>query len=165
MGLKYCNDPKAFIENSNHIQGVYENIEEYNPEKKHWYRKEVLIKSDDIISDMISNKKLNLVVTELFITGRKLIISIVFITQSYCEVAKDVRVNTTHLFIIKIPKKREIRETAINNSSDVDFQDFMNLYKQFSAEKYSVLVNYTTSPVGKTIENQRKTIEDQGKSK
>ena len=58
-----------------------------------------------MISDMINNKKLNPVVTELFIRGRKLNISIVFITQSYFKVQKDVRLNSTHFFIMKIPTK------------------------------------------------------------
>ena len=67
-----------------------------------------------MIADMINNKKLNSIVTELFIRGRKLNISLVFITQSYFKVPKDVRLNTTHFFISKIPNKREAREIAIN---------------------------------------------------
>ena len=75
---------------------------------------------------MINNNKLNPVVTELFIRGRKLNISIVFITQSYFKVPKDVRLNSTHFFIMKIPNKRQ---TALNHSSDIDFKDFMNIIK------------------------------------
>ena len=83
-----------------------------------------------MIADMISNKKLNLVVTALFIRGRKLGISIVFITQSYFKVPKDVRLNSTYFFIMKIPNKRELRQIPLNHSSDIDFKDFMKIYKK-----------------------------------
>ena len=91
-GLKYLNDPKAFNEYSNDMHNVYKNIDEYNPDK----RRKILIVFDDLIADMINNRKLNSVVTELFIRGRKLNISLVFITQPYFKVPKDVRLNTTH---------------------------------------------------------------------
>ena len=78
---------------------------------------------------MINNKTLNQIVTELFIRGRKLNISIVFITQSYFKVPKDVRLNSTHFFIMKIPNKRELQQTALNHSSDIDFKDFIKIYK------------------------------------
>ena len=74
----------------------------------------------------MNNKKLNPVVTEFFIRGRKLNISIVFIAQSYFKVSKEVIVNTTNYFIIKIPNKRELQQTALNRSSDIDFKDFKN---------------------------------------
>ena len=99
VGLDHFDDPEAFMEYSNDMQDVYNNIEGYNPIKK----RKVLIVFDDMIADMINNKKLNPVVTELFIRGRKLNISIVFITQSYFKVPKDVRLNSTHFFILKIP--------------------------------------------------------------
>ena len=79
---------------------------------------------------MINNKKLNPVVTELFIRGRKLNISIGFITQSYFKVPKDVRLNSTHFFIIKIPNKRELQQIALNHSSDIDFNNFIKIYKK-----------------------------------
>ena len=84
---------------------VYKNIDEYNIDKE----RKILIVFDDMIADMINNKKLNSIVTELFIRGRKLNISLVFITQSYFKVPKDVRLNTTHIFISKIPSKRELQ--------------------------------------------------------
>ena len=74
-----------------------------------------------MIADMINNKKLHPVVTELFISGRKLNVSNVFIPQSYFKVPKDVRLNSTHSFIMKIPNKRELQQIALNHSSDVDF--------------------------------------------
>ena len=90
----------------------------------------MLIVFDDIIADMIHNKKLNSKVTELFIRGRKLNISLVFITQSYFKVPKNVRLNTTHFFIMKIPNKRELQQIAINHLSDIDFTDFIKIYKK-----------------------------------
>ena len=87
------------------MQDVYKNIEEYNPGKE----RKILIVFDDMIADMIDNKKLNSVVTELFSRGRKLNISLAFITQSYFKVAKDLRLNSTHFFIMKFPNKRELR--------------------------------------------------------
>ena len=113
-GLDHFNDPKGFVDYSNDIHDVYNPIEKYNPNKK----RKILIGFDDTIADMINNKRLNPVVTELFIRGRKLGISIVFITQSYFKVPKDVRLNSTHLFIMKIPNKRELQQIALNHSSD-----------------------------------------------
>ena len=97
-----------------------------------------------MIADMINNKKLNSIVTELFIRGRKLNIFLVFITQSYFKVPKDVRLNTTHFFIAKIPNKRELQQIAINHSSDINTKDFANIYRKCTAEPYSFLVNDTT---------------------
>ena len=85
-------DPKAFTKYSNDMHDVYKNISEYNPDKEN----KILIVFDYMIADMIHNKKPNLIVTELFIRGRELNISLVFITQSYFKIAKDVRLNTSH---------------------------------------------------------------------
>ena len=122
------------------MQDVYKNIEDYNPIKKH----KVIF--DDMIADMINNNKLNPIVTELFIRDRKLNVSIAFITQSNFKVPKDVRLNSTHFFIMKIPNKRELQQIALNHSSDIDFKDFMNIYKNCANEPYSFLVNDTTLP-------------------
>ena len=130
------------MEYSNDMQDLHKNIEDYNPIKK---RKIILI-FYDMIANMINNNKLNPEVTELFIRGRKLNISIVFITQSYSKVPEHVRLNSTHFLIMKIPNKRELQQTALNNSSDIDFKDFMNIYKKCTAEPYSFLVNDTTLP-------------------
>ena len=124
MGINHFNEPKAFIEYSNDMRDVYKNIDEYNPDKEN----KILIAFDDMITDMIHNKKLNSIVTELFITDRKLNISLVFITQSYSEVRKDVRLNTSHVFIAKIPNKREFQQIAINHSSDISTKDFILMY-------------------------------------
>ena len=123
------------------MDDIYKNIEEYNPNKK----QKILIVFDDMIADMLNNKNLNLIVTELFIRGRKLNRSqidvkwIVFITQSYFAVPKNIRLNSAHYFVMKIPNKRELQQIAFNHSSDIDFQDFMNPYKKCTAKAYSFL--------------------------
>ena len=123
VGLKRFNDPKAFIEYSNDMCDVYKNIDENNVDKD---RKILIV--FDMISD-IKNKKLNSIVTELFIRGRKINISLVFISQSYFEVPKYVRLmNTTHFFISKILNRRELQQIAINHSSDITTKDFENIY-------------------------------------
>ena len=106
VGLKHFNDPKAFIEYSNDMHDVYKNIDNYNLNKEN----KILIVFDDMIADMINNKKSNSIVTELFVRCRKLNISLVSISQSYFKVPKDVRNNSTHFFIMKIPNKREFMQ-------------------------------------------------------
>ena len=122
------------------MHDVYGNINDYNPDKEN----KILIVFDDMIADMINNKKLNSIVTELFIRGKKLNNSLVFITQSYFKVPKDVRLNTTQFFIMKIPNKRELQQIAISHSSDIDFQAFIKIYKKYTDKPYSLLVNDTT---------------------
>ena len=80
----------------------------------------------------------------MFIRGRKLNISLIFITQSYFKLPKDVRLNSTHFSVMKIPNNKEIQQIALNHSSDIDFKDFIKIYSQFTAEPYSFLVNDTT---------------------
>ena len=106
------------------MDNIYKNIEEYNPNRK----RKILVVFDDMIADMLSNKKLDPIVTELFIRGRKLNSFLVFIAQSYFAVPKDVRLNSTHYFIMKILNKRELHQIEFNRSSDIDSQDFMNHY-------------------------------------
>ena len=97
-----------------------------------------------MIADMIHNKKINSIVTELFIRVRKLNISLVFVTQSYFKFPKDVRLNTKHFFISKIPNKRELQQIAINHSSDITTKEFTNIYRWCASEPYSFLINDTT---------------------
>ena len=104
VGLNHYSDLKPLTEYSNDMQGVYKNIDEYNVDKE----RKILIVFDDVIADMINNKKLNSIVTDLFIRGRKLNISLVFIKQSYFKAPKDVRLNSTHFFIMKIPNRRKL---------------------------------------------------------
>ena len=118
---------------------VYKNIDEYNLNKEN----KILIVFDDMIADMIHNKKLNSIATELFIRGRRLNISIVFIPQSYFKVPKDVRLNTSHFFISEIPNRRELEQIAINHSTDINTKDFDNFCRKYTAEPYSFFVNDT----------------------
>ena len=118
------------------MQDVYKNIDEYTVDKEN----KILIAFDDMIADMINNKKLNSIVTELFIGGRKLNISLVFIKQSYFKAPKDFRLNTTHFFIVKIPNKRELQQVALNHSSDISTKDFIRIYKKCTAKPSSFLV-------------------------
>ena len=155
VGLDHFNDPKPFIEYSNDMQDVYKNIEDYNLNKK----RKVLIVFDDMIADMINNKKLNSILAELFIRGRKLNISIVFITQSFFKVPKDARLSSTHFFIMKIPNKRELQQIAVNHSSDVDPKDFMKIYRKCTAEPYSFLVDDTTLPSDDPVRFRKKLLE------
>ena len=121
------------------MHDVYKNVDDYNPDKEN----KILIVVDDMIADMIHNKKPNSIVTELFVRVTKLNISLVFITQSYFEVPKDVRLDTTNFFIAKVPNKIELQQIAINHSSDITTKDYINIYRKF-VEPYSFFVNYTT---------------------
>ena len=100
----------------------------------------VLIVFDDIIVDIISNKKLSQIVTELFIRGRKLIISLVFISQTYFALRKYFRLDSAHYLIMKIPNKWELKQVAFDHLSDTDFRDFINLYKKCTAKSFSSLI-------------------------
>ena len=108
--------------------------------------KKVLIVFDDTIDDIMGNKEFQAIIKESFIRCRKLDISLVFITQSYFSVPKDVRLNTTHYFIIKINNKRELQNIAINHSADIDCQDFKKMYREYTKEPYNVLTIDTTLP-------------------
>ena len=127
------NDPKVFIKYSNDIKDVYISIEEYNPVKE----RKVLTVLHDLITDMMSNKKLHSVVTDLFIRGQKLNISVVLTTQLNVSVTKDVRRNTTYLFIMSISSRGELKQIAINHSSDIDSDEFKRLYRKYTARPYS----------------------------
>ena len=99
------------------MNDVYENIDLYNPNRK----RKVLIVFDDMIADIMTNKKFQSISKELFIRCRKINISLVFITQSYFSVPKDGRLNPTHYLIMKINNKREPQNTAINHFADIDY--------------------------------------------
>ena len=111
-GIKHLNNPNAFIECSNTMDNIYENIHHYNSSRK----RKILIVFDDMIGDIMTNKKIQVIIKELFIRCRKLNISLVFITQSYFSVTKGVRLNSTHL-IMEINNKRELQNIAINHSA------------------------------------------------
>ena len=104
VGIKKLKNPKVFIDYSQTIDDVYENLEDYNPTKK----RVVLIVFDDKIANIESNKKVRPIVTELNLRGRKSNISLVFVSQSYFKVSKTIILNATRYFIMKIPNKREL---------------------------------------------------------
>ena len=99
-----------------------------------------LIVFDDMIADIMTNKRFQAIIKELFIRCRKLNISLVFITQSYFSVPKDVRLNTTHYFIMKINNKRELQNIAINHSADIDYQDFKKIYRECTKGPFNLML-------------------------
>ena len=100
------------------MDGIYKTIEEYNPNKK----RKILIIFDDMIANIISNKNLNPMVTDLFIRRRKLNIAIVFIKQSYFLVTKNIKLNLTHYFIMKVRNKQELQQIAFQHSSGIELK-------------------------------------------
>ena len=129
-GIKHLNDPNAFIECSNTMDDVYENIHDIIQAEK----KTLAFFFDDMIANIMANKKFQAIIKELFISCRKLNISFVFITQSYFSVSKDVRLNSMHYLIMKINKKREFQNITINHSADIDYQGFIKIYREFTRE-------------------------------
>ena len=143
-GIKHFNDPTAFIEYSNDMDDVFTNIDECNKQRK----RKVLIIFDDMIVDIMSSKNFKAIIKELFIRCRKLNISIVFITQSYFRAPKDTRLNSTHYVIMKIQSKKELQNIGQENSGDIDFKDFLKIYKDYTSKPYSCMIINTTVPSG-----------------
>ena len=135
VGIKNLNDPHAFMEYSNDMNDVLENINSYNKNRD----KKLLIIFDDMIADIMRSEKLKAIVKELFIRCRKLNISIVFITQSYFRTPKDVRLNSTHI-LMKIGNEKELKSTAEENSGHLDFKDFFKIYNYCTNELYSFMM-------------------------
>ena len=142
-GIKNLNDPHAFIEYSNDMDDVLDDINNYNKNRD----KKVLIVFDDMIADIMSSKKFKAIIKELFIRCRKLNISIVFITQSYFRTPKDARLNSTHYVIMKIQSRKELQNIAQENSGDIDFKDILKTYKDYTSEPYSCMIIDTTVPI------------------
>ena len=99
----------------------------------------------------MTNKEFKTIIKELFISCRKLNISLVFITQSYFSFPKDVRLNSTHYLIMKINYRRDLQNIAINHSADIDYQDFMKFYREYSQEPYSFLTFDKTLPASNPL--------------
>ena len=89
-----------------------------------------------MIADITTNKKFQSIIKGLFSTCRKQNISLVFITQSYFSVPNDVRLNSTHYLIMKINNKRELQNIAFNHSADIEFKDFIKIYRECTREPY-----------------------------
>ena len=138
--IKNYSDPTAFIEYSSTVDDVFENIDDYNTKRK----RRILIVFDDMIADIMTNKKFQSIIKELFIGCRKLNISIIFITQSYFRTPKDARLNSTHYLLMKIQSKRELQNIAQDNSEHIDFKDFLKIYKNCTNEPYSFMTFDTT---------------------
>ena len=135
-GLQNLNDPKAFIEYSNDMVDVFDNINDYNKNRD----KKVLIIFDDMITDIMRSKKFKAIVKELFIRCRKLIISNVFITQSYFRTPEDPRLNSTHYIQVKIDSKKELKSIAEEKSGYLDYKDFLKIYNYCTKEPYSFMM-------------------------
>ena len=122
------------------MNDIYENIEDYNKKRK----RKVLIIFDDIISHVISDKKAQQVLKDLFIRCRKLNISLCFLIPSYFSIPKDVKLNCTHYVIFKLNNKRELQNIAINHSADIDYKDFIKIYRKCTENPYNFLAIDTT---------------------
>ena len=105
----------------------------------------------DMIADIMTNKRFQVIIKELLIRCRKLNISLVFITQSYFSVPKDVRLNSTHYLIMKINNKRELQNIAINHSADIDYKDFMKIYRECTKKPFNFLTIDTMLPASNPL--------------
>ena len=134
-GTKNLDDPHAFIEYSNDMDDVLDDINNYNKDRD----KKVLIVFDDMIADIEYNKKFKRIIKELSSRARKINVSIVFITQSYFRALKDARLNSTHYILMKIGNKRELKRIAEEKSSHLDYKDFLKMYNYCTREPYSLM--------------------------
>ena len=122
------------------MDDVYNNIDDYNAKRK----RRVLIVFDDMIADIMTNKNFRAIIKEIFIRCRKLNISLCFLSQSYFSIPKEVRLNSTHYLIMKIYNRRELQQIAINHSADIDYKEFLKIYRNFTKVPYSFLTINTT---------------------
>ena len=134
-GIKNLNDPKAFIEYSDDMDDVLDDINNYNKNRD----KKVLIVFDDMIADIEYNKNFKRMIKELFYRARKINVSIVFITQSYFRALKDAGLNSTHYILMKIGNKIELKRIAEEKSGHLDYKDFLKLYNYCTKEPYSFI--------------------------
>ena len=141
-GIKHLNNPNSFIECSNTMDDVYKNINDYNTSKK----KKKLIVFGDMIAEIMTNKRFQAIIKELFIRCRKLNISLIFITQSYFSVPKDVKLNSNHYLIMKTNNRIELKNIVTDHSADIDYQDFKKIYRECTNQPYNFLTIDTTLP-------------------
>ena len=139
-GINFNDDPTAFIEHSNSMDNFLSNIEDYNKNRK----RKVLIIFDDMISHVMSDKKAQQILKDLFIRCRKLNISLCFLTQSYFNVPKDVRLNCAHYILFKLNNRRELQNIVIDHSADIDYEDFIKIYRHCTREPFNFLTIDTT---------------------
>ena len=145
-GIKNYNDLTAFIKYSNTMDDVFSNIDDYNPKRK----RKILIVFNDIIADIMTNKKVQATIKELLIKCRKLNISLVFIL-SYFSIPKEARLNSTHYLIMKINNRKDLQQIAIDHSADIDFKGFLKIYRNCTKEPYSFLTIDTTLSVNDPV--------------
>ena len=153
--IKHLNNPNAFIERSNTMDDVYDNINDYNSNR----RRKILIVFDDLIADIMTNKKFQAIRKELFIRYRKLNISRVFITQSYFSLPKNVRLNSTHYLVMKTNIRKKLQNIVINHSTDIDFKDFMKIYTEYTKEPFNFLAIDTTLPASDPLRFRKKLLD------
>ena len=134
-GIKNLNYPKAFIEYSDDMDDVLDDINNYNKNRD----KKVLIVFDDMIADIEYNKNFKRIIKELFYRARKINLSIVFIMQSYFRALKDARLNSMHYLLMKINNKKELKRIAEEKSGHLDYKDFLKMYNYCTKEPYSFM--------------------------
>ena len=134
-GIKNLNDPHAFIEYSDDMNDVLDDINNYNKNRD----KKVLIVFDDMIADIEYNKNFKRIIKQLFYRALKINVSIVFITQSYFRALKDARLNSTHYIIMKVNNKKELKRKAEEKSGHLDYKDFSKMYNYCTEEPYSFM--------------------------
>ena len=134
-GIKNLNDPNAFIEYSDDMNDVLDDINDYIKNRE----KQVLIVFDDMIADIEYNKNFKRIIKELFYRARKINVSIVFITQSYFRALKDARLYSTHYILMKIGNKKELKRIAEEKSGHLDYKDFLEMYNYCTKDSYSFM--------------------------
>ena len=141
VGINHLDNPNAFIESFNTMDDLYEKINDYNPSRK----RKILIVFNNVIADIMNIKEFKSIIKELYIRCRKLNISLVFITQCYFSVLKDVRLNSTQYLIMKINSRIELKKIATDHSADIDYKDFMKIYRECTKEPFNFLTidNYS----------------------
>ena len=135
-GIKNLNDSHAFIEYSDDMNDVLDDINDYNKNRD----RKVLIVFDDMIADIEYNKNFKRIIKEIFYRARKINVSIVFITQSYFRALKDARLNSTHYILMKIGNKKELKRIAEEKSGHLEYKDFLKMYNYCTEEPYSFML-------------------------
>ena len=124
------------------MNDLYNNIDAYNPKRK----RKILIVFDDMIADIMNNKKFQAIIKELFIRCRELNIPHIFITQPHFSIPKEARLNSTHYLIMKINNRKDLQQIAIDHSADINYKDFLKIYRNCTNEPYPFLIIDTTLP-------------------
>ena len=149
-GIKNLNDHHAFIEYSDDMNDVLDDVNNYNKDRD----KKVLTVFDDMIADIEYNKNFKQIIKELFYRTRKINVSIVFITQSYFRALKDARLNSTHYILMKIGNKKELKRIAEEKFGHLDYKDFLKIYNYCTRETYSFMT-IDTRPTASVISKKK----------